>query len=52
MAKFDLASGHTSTAVTHRTVEEIWFIISGRSEMWRQNEEQEEVISLKSGVSI
>ena len=35
MAHFELAPGATSRAVTHRTVEEIWFIVGGRGEMWR-----------------
>src|SRR5688500_12445882 len=34
LAHFELPPGHTSTAVTHRTVEEIWFFLSGRGEMW------------------
>ena len=29
MAHFELPSGETSTAVAHRTVEEIWFFLSG-----------------------
>ncbi len=39
MAHFELAPGQTSTAVTHRTVEEIWSFLSGRGEMWRKHEE-------------
>jgi hypothetical protein len=35
MAHFELPSGQTSKAVTHRTVDEIWFVLSGRGEMWR-----------------
>lgn len=38
MAHFELAAGQTSTAVTHRTVEEIWFVVSGRGEMWRKRQ--------------
>lgn len=33
LAHFSLAPGQTSTAVTHRTVEEIWCFLSGRGEM-------------------
>ena len=29
MAHFELAPGETSIAVVHRTVEEIWFFVSG-----------------------
>src|SRR3954467_6542419 len=35
MAHFELSAGGTSVAVVHRTVEEIWFFIGGRGEMWR-----------------
>ena len=31
MAHFELPPGHTSTPVTHKTVEEIWFFLSGRA---------------------
>ena len=34
-AHFELAGGQTSLAVVHRTVEEIWFFLGGRGEMWR-----------------
>ena len=52
LAHFELAPGLTSTAVTHRTVEEIWFFLSGRGEMWRKLEGQEEVVPVESGVCI
>ena len=35
MAHFELAPGQISKAVTHRTVEEIWYFIAGRGQMWR-----------------
>jgi mannose-6-phosphate isomerase-like protein (cupin superfamily) len=44
MAHFQLAAGQTSTAVTHRTVEEIWFFLTGRGEMWRKQAGQAESI--------
>ena len=31
MAHFELPAGAVSHAVTHRTVEEIWFVVSGRA---------------------
>lgn len=36
MAHFTLPAAQTSPAVAHRTVEEIWFVVSGRGEMWRK----------------
>ena len=52
MAQFELAPGETSTAVAHRTVEEIWFFLSGRGEMWRKQDQREEVVPVHPGVCI
>jgi mannose-6-phosphate isomerase-like protein (cupin superfamily) len=52
MAHFELAPGQTSTAVTHQTVEEIWFFLSGRGEMWRKQEGREEVVPVEPGVGL
>ena len=52
MAHFELAPGETSAAVRHRTVEEIWFFLSGRGEMWRKQNQKEEIVQLYSGVCI
>jgi mannose-6-phosphate isomerase-like protein (cupin superfamily) len=34
MAHFALGAGGVSIAVAHRSVEEIWYFLSGRGEMW------------------
>jgi mannose-6-phosphate isomerase-like protein (cupin superfamily) len=52
MAHFELPPGQTSTAVTHRTVEEIWFFLSGCGEMWRQQEGREEIVPVEHGVCL
>jgi mannose-6-phosphate isomerase-like protein (cupin superfamily) len=52
MAHFELAPGTTSVAVAHRTVEEIWFFLSGRGEMWRKQGERQEVVPVDAGVCI
>jgi len=52
MAHFVLAPGHTSTAVAHRTVEEIWYVLSGRGEMWRRQADREEVVTMEPGVCL
>ena len=52
MAHFTLAPGQTSVAVAHRTVEEIWFVVRGRGEMWRRADGQEEVVALEPGVCL
>ena len=45
-AHFELAPGAVSRAGRHRTVDEIWFILAGRGEMWRRDGVREEVVSL------
>ena len=52
LAHFELGPGETSVAVAHRTVEEIWYFLTGRGEMWRKLNDQEEVVPVGSGVSI
>jgi mannose-6-phosphate isomerase-like protein (cupin superfamily) len=52
LAHFELASGETSSAVSHRTVEEIWFVLTGRGEMWRKQGDREQVVPIDSGVSL
>ncbi len=52
MAHFQLAPGRTSKAVTHRTVAEIWLFLSGRGEMWRKQDDREEIVAVESGVCI
>jgi mannose-6-phosphate isomerase-like protein (cupin superfamily) len=52
LAHFQLAAGQTSTAVTHRTVEEIWLFLSCSGEMWRRRETHEEIVPVQSGVCL
>ena len=52
MAHFELPPGQISTAVTHKTVEEIWYILSGRGEMWRKTGETEQVVELSEGLCL
>jgi mannose-6-phosphate isomerase-like protein (cupin superfamily) len=52
MAHFELAPGKTLRAVTHKTVEEIWFFLSGQGQMWRKSENQEEIVSVEAGVCL
>ncbi len=52
MAHFELAAGRTSAAVVHRTVEEIWYVVSGRGEMWRRQGGREETVALEPGVCL
>ncbi len=52
MAHFELAEGLTSRAVVHRTVEEIWYCIGGRGELWRKQDAREETVALVPGVCL
>jgi mannose-6-phosphate isomerase-like protein (cupin superfamily) len=52
MAHFELGAGRVSRAVTHRTVEEIWYVLGGRGEMWRRQGERAEVVPLEAGVCL
>ena len=52
MAHFSLAPSTTSRAVTHRTVEEIWYCVRGRGEMWRHAGAHEAVVELAAGVAL
>jgi mannose-6-phosphate isomerase-like protein (cupin superfamily) len=52
MAHFRLAAGQASRAVRHRTVDEIWFILSGRGEMWRSAGGRDEIAALVPGLCL
>ena len=47
-----LPAGQITKAVRHRTVEEIWFILSGAGELWRRDGEREMVTELGPGVAV
>jgi mannose-6-phosphate isomerase-like protein (cupin superfamily)/predicted nucleic acid-binding Zn-ribbon protein len=51
-AHFELGPGKISNAVTHRTVEEIWYFLSGRGEMWRKQADREEIVPVEAGVCV
>jgi mannose-6-phosphate isomerase-like protein (cupin superfamily) len=52
MAHFELAPKRTSRAVTHRTVEEIWYCVSGSGEMWRKCGNEESVTEVTVGTCL
>ncbi len=52
MAHFRLGAGQVSRAVRHRTVEEIWFILSGSGDMWRAANAAEAIVKLTPGLSL
>ena len=52
MAHFTLPPGAVSIAVAHRTIEEVWYFISGQGRMWRQVGSLEEIVDVEPGFSI
>jgi mannose-6-phosphate isomerase-like protein (cupin superfamily) len=52
LAHFELAPGQTSRAVAHRTVEEIWFFLTGRGEMWREQDGVSETVEVSPGMCL
>ncbi len=51
-AHFTLPAGEVSTAVSHRTVEEIWYVVAGEGEVWRKVVDEESVTPVKPGVAL
>jgi mannose-6-phosphate isomerase-like protein (cupin superfamily) len=52
MAHFELGPNQTSKAVAHRTVEEIWFFLSGRGQMWRKQKGQATTVDVYPGICL
>ena len=51
MNHFTLPPHQTSTAVVHRSIEEIWYVLEGKGQVWRQEGDNEQVLDLIPGVS-
>ena len=52
LAIFSLPPNTVSKAVAHRTVEEVWYILSGKGRMWRKLADQEKIAELGPGTSL
>jgi mannose-6-phosphate isomerase-like protein (cupin superfamily) len=52
MATFTLQPGQVSAAVTHRTVEELWYVVSGQGAMWRRDARQQSITPLAPGLCL
>jgi mannose-6-phosphate isomerase-like protein (cupin superfamily) len=52
MAHFELGPGKISKAVTHRTVEEIWFFLAGSGQMWRKQGDNAEISDVSQGLCL
>ncbi len=52
MAHFELGAGRVSQAVAHRSVDEIWYVLSGQGQMWRRQAERQETVPLRPGTCV
>jgi mannose-6-phosphate isomerase-like protein (cupin superfamily) len=52
MAHFELAAGRVSHAVAHHSVDEIWYILRGRGQMWRRQADRQETVHLRPGTCV
>ena len=52
LAHFELPAGATSHAVAHRTIEEIWFVVSGKGSIWRLQAGVESIDPLAPGTAL
>ena len=52
MAHFTLAPGAIAKAVAHRTIDEVWYVVSGRGRMWLREGDREEIVELQPGLSL
>lgn len=52
MGQFELEPGRVSRAVVHRTIDEIWFVVGGRGELWRRQSSQEDSVELAPGTCL
>jgi mannose-6-phosphate isomerase-like protein (cupin superfamily) len=52
MAHFELRPGAISVATRHKTINELWYFLQGRGQMWRRQDDREEVVDVHPGVCI
>ena len=47
-----LPPGKTSNAVKHKTIEELWYVLSGEGEMWQRSDDMECLLKLKKDLAL
>jgi mannose-6-phosphate isomerase-like protein (cupin superfamily) len=52
LAHGTLAPGRVSLAITHRTVEEVWYVTAGRGQVWRKQGGRELVVDVEPGTAL
>jgi mannose-6-phosphate isomerase-like protein (cupin superfamily) len=51
-AQFELAPRQLSKAISHTTVQEIWYVVSGGGDIWRSQDGHEETTALAPGTCL
>jgi mannose-6-phosphate isomerase-like protein (cupin superfamily) len=52
LARCVLPAGAVTRAVRHRTVEEVWYVVSGRGRVWRGDADGDEVVDIAPGTGL
>lgn len=52
LAHCTLPSQFISIPVKHKTIEEIWYFIQGKGQVWRKQEDREEVVEVSAGTCL
>jgi mannose-6-phosphate isomerase-like protein (cupin superfamily) len=52
MAHGTLPPGGVSLAISHSTVEEVWYVTEGRGQVWRKHDGHEEVVDVGPGTAL
>jgi len=47
-----LPPDQVSLAITHRTVEEVWYITEGRGQVWRKHGDHEAIVDVEPGSAL
>jgi len=47
LAHCTLPAGAVSAAVRHKTVKEVWYVLAGRGEVWRDQEDDHELVAVE-----
>jgi mannose-6-phosphate isomerase-like protein (cupin superfamily) len=47
-----LPAGQTSTAIKHKTIDEVWYFLEGNGEIWRKLNDRERIDKVSAGSSI
>jgi mannose-6-phosphate isomerase-like protein (cupin superfamily) len=51
-AHFQLEPGEAAKAVSHTTVQEIWYVLAGAGQLWRRQGDRERTVALRPGVCL